>query len=300
MKRDPEHLRRVRELFDALVDQSRSDQRAALERLAGDDAELRHDAEQMLTTIADTRRVYASPLNAREHLGAGDAAPLEGTRLGPYDIVRLVGVGGMGAVYEAVRADDQYRQRVAIKLVQRDIDSELALARFRQERQILASLQHPNIAGLHDGGVMPDGRPYLVMEFIEGDPITTWCNARALGVRERATLFRQVCHAVHHAHQKLVIHRDIKPANILVTGDGTVKLLDFGIAKVLDAGSGDDAMPLTRGGARAYTPEYASPEQIRGRALQTASDVYSLATVSIVKRAVGPTVAADAPSHSGS
>ncbi|MGH7593481.1 MAG: tetratricopeptide repeat protein, partial [Gemmatimonadales bacterium] len=171
------------------------------------------------------------------------------------------------------------RQRVAIKLVQRGLDSDIALARFIRERQILASLQHRNIAALYDGGVTPDGRPYLVMEYIEGEPITAWCAARALGVRQRVALFRQVCAAVQHAHQNLVIHRDIKPGNILVTTDGTVKLLDFGIAKLLDADDGDDAMPLTQGGARAYTPEYASPEQIRGGALKTTSDVYSLGVV---------------------
>ena len=279
MKRTPEHLRRVRELFDALVDEPVANIAPALDRLAGDDAELRRDVEVMLTTVTPTEAMYASPLNVRDHLAAADPAPLEGTRLGHYDIVRLVGVGGMGTVYEAVRADDQYRQRVAIKLVQRDIDSKLALARFIRERQILATLQHRNIATLLDGGVTPDGRPYLVMEYIAGEPITRWCATRALGVRDRVALFRQVCNAVAHAHQNLVIHRDIKPGNILVTPDGTVKLLDFGIAKLVDAETGDDALPLTRGGGRPYTPEYASPEQIRGGALKTSSDVYSLGVV---------------------
>jgi serine/threonine-protein kinase len=279
VKRTPEHLRRVRELFDAVINLPPSEQRAAVDRLAGKDLPLRDEVTQLLTTAADTNAVYASPLKGREYLAAADPGPLEGTRLGHYDIVRLVGVGGMGTVYEAVRADDQYRQRVAIKLVQRDIDSEIALARFLRERQILASVQHRNIAVLLDGGITPDGRPYLVMEYIEGEPITAWCAARRLGIRERLALFRQVCNAVQHAHQNLVIHRDIKPGNILVTADGTVKLLDFGIAKLVDADTGDDAMPLTRGGARAYTPEYASPEQIRGGTLKTTSDVYSLGVV---------------------
>ena len=279
MKRTPEHLRRVRELFDALIDQPAQDQRAALDRLAGEDVDLRRDVAQLLTTAERTEAVYAPPRQVREPLGAADAPPLDGTRLGPYDIVRLVGVGGMGTVYEAVRADDQYRQRVAIKLVQRGMDVDLTISRFLRERQILANLQHRNIAALYDGGITPDGRPYLVMEYVDGEPITTWCTARALGVRQRVTLFRQVCHAVEHAHQNLVIHRDIKPGNVLVTPDGTVKLLDFGIAKLLDAETGADAMPLTRGGARAYTPEYASPEQIRGSALKTSSDVYSLGVV---------------------
>jgi serine/threonine-protein kinase len=279
VKRTPEHLRRVRELFDALVNAPVTERDVVLSRLAASDATLRRDVEELLTTAAGTGTGYASPLTARIHLAAADPAPLEGTRLGRYDIVRLIGTGGMGTVYEAVRADDQYRQRVAIKLVQRDIDSDVVLARFLRERQILASLQHKNIAVLLDGGITPDGRPYLVMEYIEGEPITTWCTARRVAIRDRVALFRQVCSAVAHAHQNLVIHRDIKPGNILVTADGTVKLLDFGIAKLVDADGGDDAMPLTRGGARAYTPEYASPEQIRGGTLRTSSDVYSLGVV---------------------
>ncbi len=279
MKRTPEHLRRVRELFDAVIDLPESDRQAVLERLAGGDAELRRDIAQLLSSADRTDAIYFPPVNARDHLAFTDPGPLEGTRLGPYDIVRLVGVGGMGTVYEAVRADDQFHQRVAIKLVQRGLDSDLTVARFLRERQILASLQHRNIAALYDGGITPDGRPYLVMEYVDGEPITTWCASRALGIRDRIALCRQVCHAVQHAHQNLVIHRDIKPGNILVTADGTVKLLDFGIAKLLDAETGDDVMPLTRGGARAYTPEYASPEQIRSGALRTTTDVYSLGVV---------------------
>jgi len=279
MKRTVEQLRRIRELFDAVVDLSPAEQRVALDRLAGDDAPLRDDVARLVTNTSDTGALFAAPLRAGDYLAAVDAVPLEGTHLGRYDIVRLIGVGGMGTVYEAVRADDQYRQRVAIKLVQRDLDSDLAMARFLRERQILASLQHPNIAVLHDGSVTAEGRPYLVMEYIAGQPITAWCTARALDVRARVALFRQVCRAVHHAHQNLVIHRDLKPGNILVTEDGTVKLLDFGIAKLLDADTGDDALPLTRDSARPYTPEYASPEQIRGEVLKTTSDVYSLGVV---------------------
>jgi serine/threonine protein kinase len=184
----------------------------------------------------------------------------------------------MGAVYEGVRAD-QYRKRVAIKLVQGGLDSELTLARFRRERQILANLAHPNVATLLDGGVTPDGRPFLVMEYVEGEPITTWCDARRLSVDARLALFRQVCDAVQYAHKNLVVHGDIKPGNILVTADGTAKLLDFGIAKLVGSGTGDDALPLTRGDARPFTPEYASPEQIRGDPLSTGSDVYSLGAV---------------------
>ncbi|MEP6690356.1 MAG: serine/threonine-protein kinase [Gemmatimonadaceae bacterium] len=278
MSDTPERLRRLRELFDAVMDLPPADRDSYLDQVTASDPLLRREVEALITSSDMTDVRLESPMGARA-FPPPDAAPLVGQRLGAYDVVRLVGMGGMGAVYEAVRADDQYRKRVAIKIVQRGLDSDLTLARFRRERQILASLEHPNIATLLDGGVTPDGRPFLVMEFVEGDPITTWCDARARSIRERVALFRQVCGAVQHAHKNLVVHRDLKPGNILVTDDGTAKLLDFGIAKLLGDEGDDDAMPLTRGGARAFTPEYASPEQIRGLQLSTASDVYSLGVV---------------------
>jgi eukaryotic-like serine/threonine-protein kinase len=277
MTTGPEHLRRLRELFDAALDRPPGERAAYLARTTDGDPAIRREVEELLAASDATDVPFASPLEVLRPRG-DEGAPLVGQRLGAYDVVRLIGKGGMGAVYEAVRADDQYRKRVAIKIVQAGLDSELTLARFRRERQILASLEHRNIATLLDGGVTPDGRPFLVMEYVEGESITRWCDERRLGVRERIALFRQVCGAVQHAHTNLVVHRDLKPANILVTADGTVKLLDFGIAKLL-GDDGDDALPLTRGGARAFTPEYASPEQIRGDALTTASDVYSLGVV---------------------
>ncbi len=269
----PERLRRLRELFDRAIELASPEREAWLATATGADAGLRHDVEALLASAEST----ISPLDR------ADAAPrgpsLAGQRLGRYDIIRPVGAGGMGAVYEAIRADDQYRQRVALKVVQRGADVDGVSARFLRERQILATLAHPNIATLIDGGVAPDGRPYLVMEFVEGEPITGWCDTRKLSLRERLVLFQQVCAAVQHAHRNLVVHRDLKPGNILVTADGAVKLLDFGIAKLLgDASAGED-QPLTRGGARLLTPEYASPEQLRGMALTTTSDVYELGVV---------------------
>jgi len=258
----PEQLRRVRALFDAVMDQPTTEREAYLDRVTQADTALRQEV--------------------RELLAAGDGPSEDrfvGMRLGPYELVRLIGRGGMGAVYEAVRADDSFRKRVAIKLVPGGLDSELTLARFRRERQILATLAHRHIATLLDGGIAPDGRPFLVLEYIEGTPITEWCDARHLSIRERIELFRQVCDAVQHSHTNLIVHGDIKPGNILVTADGTAKLLDFGIAKLVGADAGDDAMPLTRGGIRPFTPEYASPEQVRGAPLTTASDVYSLGVV---------------------
>ncbi len=261
----PAYLRDLRALFDAVMDRPAAERDAYLAQATIGDTGLRDAVREMITSA---EHADASPEPTSERL--------VGSRLGAYDIVRLIGRGGMGAVYEAIRADDQYRKRVAIKLVPGGLDSALTVARFRRERQILASLEHRNIATLLDGGVTPDGRPFLVMEYVEGEPLTTWCDARGLSVRDRIVLFRQVCAAVQYAHQSLIVHGDIKPGNILITADGTAKLLDFGIAKLLGT---DDAMPLTHGGARPFTPEYASPEQIRGQPLTTASDVYSLGVV---------------------
>ena len=202
---------------------------------------------------------------------------LEGQRLGPYKLLRTLGEGGMGAVYLAERADDEYHQRVAIKLVRTGMISPQMQGRLRNERQILATLQHPNIARLLDGGTAPDGTPYLVMEYIEGEPIDVYCDRTKLGIEQRLQLFRTVCLAVHYAHQNLVVHRDLKPNNILVTEDGTPKLLDFGIAKLLDARQVPlHTMAVTHVDFRMMTPAHASPEQVRGENITTASDIYVL------------------------
>ncbi|MBX3146253.1 MAG: serine/threonine protein kinase [Gemmatimonadales bacterium] len=191
-----------------------------------------------------------------------------------YRIVRLIGSGGMGLVYEAVHEGDGFQHRVALKLIRHGMDSDRALRRFRQERQILARLQHPNIATLLDGGITGDGRPYLVIEYVDGTPLLSYCDSRRLGLRERIDLLLQIASAVGTAHQNLIVHRDLKPANVLVTPAGETKLLDFGIATLLrDSG---DSGPATDVGARAYTPEYASPELIRGDPVTVAADVYAL------------------------
>src|SRR5574341_69028 len=199
-----------------------------------------------------------------------------GRQVGSYKLVREIGRGGMGAVYLAVRADREFRQRAAIKLVKRGMDTDFVIRRFRNERQILAALNHPNIARLLDGGTTTDGLPYFVMEYIEGMPIHRYCDTHRLAVAERLKLFRQVCAAVAYAHEQQVIHRDIKPGNILVTGDGTPKLLDFGIAKILDPDLAADTLNPTATAMRLMTPDYASPEQARGEQVTDATDQYSL------------------------
>ena len=203
-----------------------------------------------------------------------------GRRVGPYRIQKLLGRGGMGAVFLANRDDDQFRKNVALKLLRFDTDDPTILARFRNERQILAALDHPNIAALYDGGSTEEGLPYIVMEFVVGETVTGYCESQHLSIPGRLQIFCQVCDAVQYAHQKLIVHRDLKPGNILVTRDGVPKLLDFGIAKLLLAPEllGNDA-PRTQTGLCAMTPDYASPEQIRGEVVSTATDVYSLGAV---------------------
>ncbi len=284
----PERWKRIDELFAAALDVAPAEREAFVRRAGDGDEELCREVLELLESeaaaeeaIGDSVDTFAAPLLAEldaDSFAGDDAALAPGVRVGPYRIVHEIGRGGMGAVYLAERADEEFDRRVALKVVKRGMDTDEVLRRFRHERQILASLEHPNIARLLDGGATTDGRPYLVMEYIEGEPIDAYCDRRRLGIRERLELFRVVCDAVQHAHQRLVVHRDIKPSNILVTDAGEPKLLDFGIAKLLDD-SAPDATPRTRTGVRMLTPEYASPEQVRGAPVTTASDVYALGVV---------------------
>jgi serine/threonine protein kinase/Tfp pilus assembly protein PilF len=237
--------------------------------------------------------LYASAMHELESrqqwFGADDAAapessedsPLDlaGERIGPYRIVRSLGRGGMGEVFLAERADEQFQQQVAIKLVRRGLLSRNLQGRLKLERQILATLDHPNIARLFDGGTTNDGTPYIVMEYVDGEPIDLYCDSRCLNIEQRLRLFQVVCSAVHRAHQNLVVHRDLKPSNILVARDGTPKLLDFGIAKMLDDRQMMHTMAVTQADYRVLTPDHASPEQIRGDPITTASDTYVLGVV---------------------
>ncbi len=208
-----------------------------------------------------------------------DDEAVKGLRIGPYQVLRRLGEGGMGTVYLAARADQEFKKHVAIKVIRKGMASEEIVSRFRRERQILAALDHPGIARLFDGGTTEDGLSYFVMEYVQGQPLGQYCDSNGLSIRERLLLFRSICSAVQYAHQNLVIHRDLKPANILVAADGTPKLLDFGIAKLLNPDALSLEAPETATGMHVMTPAYASPEQVRADPLTTASDVYSLGVV---------------------
>jgi len=262
----------AKRIFNQVVDLRAAERSARLDALCGSHAALRAEVESLLDAHEAADGFLEEPA------AANPQAPPE-TLLGPYRLVRELGRGGMGTVYLGERADGAFEQQVAIKVVRRGLDTEAVLRRFLAERQILASLEHPGIARLLDGGTTPDGLPYFVMEVIVGESLDAYCEAHNLVAEERIGLFLRVCDAVSHAHRRLVLHRDLKPGNILVDAHGDPKLLDFGIAKLLSPERTAAATELTHLGSRPMTPEYASPEQIRGEPLTTASDVYSLGVV---------------------
>lgn len=274
----PERWRQIDELFRTVANRPPAEREAHLTRVCGDDADLRREVLDLLAHEPPESFLHDPIKQAAISVTHEPDDELLGRRIGPYRLTRMVGRGGMGAVYEAVRDDDQFQQQVALKLIKRGMDTAFVRDRFLRERQILASLDHPHIARLFDGGATADGLPYFVMEFVDGEPITDYCQRHRLTLNQKLMLFRDVCSAVQHAHQKLVIHRDLKPSNILVTADGTLKLLDFGIAKLLSPDPGE-AITRTETAVRLMTPDYASPEQVRGKAISTATDVYSLGVV---------------------
>jgi serine/threonine protein kinase len=272
---------RLQELFSRAVDLTPAERDALVDKETAGDPELR---EELLGLLAcDTGR-STGPLTTA--LGAAlDATTrdrrraLLGKVVGNYKLTSVLGHGGTGTVYLGERADRQYSAQVAVKIVDSaTVQGDLGM-RFRAERQILASLNHPNIARLLDAGETEEGQPYLIMEYVHGEPVDRFCDRQQLAVNARLELFLEICSAVQYAHQNLIVHRDLKPANILVTGEGKAKLLDFGIAKLLDVGEAASALALTRMNDRLLTPEYASPEQILGRVVTTASDVYALGVV---------------------
>jgi serine/threonine protein kinase len=303
MEMTPEDWNKVKALFESVLTLEPSGRAFFLKRNCPEDG-LRQEVEKLVANYHEAGQFLSDPAisphiaKARPTPGgrtADESADFEtgsgvlvatapgseedvmvGRRLGVYKLMRRVGQGGMAGVYLAVRTDGEFRQQVAIKLVRAGLDSNEVLSRFRNERQTLSGLDHPNIVKLLDGGSTAERTPYLVMDYVEGTPIDEYCDRHKLSIEERLHLFGKVCEAVEYAHQKRVIHRDLKPSNILVTADGVPKLLDFGIAKVLSAQSSDEALRLTHTGTRCMTPAYASPEQVRGKSPTFATDIYSL------------------------
>ena len=280
---DPQRWRRVGAIFDEAVDTDAAGRGALLERLCTGDAELRREVEALLAADAGATSFDRGVDSARSAAAAGWVGDEHddvdaGERIGPWLVRRELGRGGMGVVLLAERADGQFEQRAALKLIKRGMDSDAVVARFLRERQILARLEHPHIAHLLDGGRATDGRPYFAMEFVDGEPLLRYCAARNAKLEERVALFLDICAAVQFAHGQLVVHRDIKPSNILVTANGSAKLLDFGIAKLLDDSAAGPTATIDAA-HRPLTPAYAAPEQLRGEPVTTATDVYALGCV---------------------
>lgn len=275
---NPERWVRVRQLAEAALELEPRQRQLFLAGECAEDSALRAEVASIIAgddsaaAILDMTLAEAFP----ELFEADHARSLLGLRVGAYELVRVIASGGMGSVYVAQRADGQYEQEVAVKLINHRMASQAAIRQFLVERQTLARLAHPNIARMLDGGLAEDGMPYLVMEYVVGKPIDRYCKERKLPTETKLRLFRTVCSAVHYAHRHLVIHRDLKPGNILVTADGEPKLLDFGIAKLVTPAGIPDASDLSSSETRILTPEYASPEQLRGEPVTTATDIYSL------------------------
>ncbi len=274
-----ERWRKAQLLFEELLELAEKERRPALRQRCGDDEELQKLILSLVTSHETSGEFLSEPLLRLEPRAMQEFAPLAvGERVGAYRILEPIGEGGMSTVYLAERSDSSFELRVVVKVVRHGLETEENLRRLRIERQILAGLNHPNISRLYDGGTTAERLPFFVMEFVEGDPIDRYCDDRRLTVRERVRLFAKVCEAVGYAHQRLVVHRDLKPDNLLVTAAGEPKLLDFGIAKLLQE-EGVEEPARTTAFLRRLTPDYASPEQIRGDRITTSSDVYSLGMI---------------------
>jgi eukaryotic-like serine/threonine-protein kinase len=277
------------QMLQSVLDQPEEGRTRYLDSICGSDTELLNDIHSLLDVheeagmiLGESVTTYAAPLlpDLIQQMGHfSDSEVIPGYRVGPYEIVSVLGRGGMGNVYLAKRADDSFSKLVALKLVRRGMDTDDILRRFRYERQILASLEHSNIARLYDGGISENGRPYFVMEYVDGVPVDQFCDQNKLSVKERVQLFVTVCRAAAYAHKKLIVHRDLKPSNILVTPDGTVKLLDFGIAKLMDDENPELSVYHTRPGFQFISAGYAAPEQLEGTPVTTSGDVFSLGVV---------------------
>jgi serine/threonine protein kinase len=278
---NPRRWQQIKAALNAALEMTPERRSAYIDEISAKDSELRGELLSLLAAHDQAGDAFlntpAAGIEQFDKLKGPD--PWVGKHIGPYQLIEVIGSGGMGEVYRAVRADDEYQKQVAIKLIRAGQDSAFVVQRFRNERQILANLDQPNIARLLDGGTTGEGLPYFVMEFIQGEPIDRYCDRHQFDTTARLRLFLQVCGAVQYAHQRLIIHRDLKPNNILVSDEGVPKLLDFGIAKILGPHERLSTDNETRSVFRMLTPEYASPEQVRGEPITTASDVYSLGLV---------------------
>ncbi|HEX8636694.1 MAG TPA: serine/threonine-protein kinase, partial [Pyrinomonadaceae bacterium] len=289
----PDRWQQIEVVFQAALDLSPAERTTFLAENCNGDAELRREVEKLLADYESADSFIESPVwtdsrflnsSAKKEISnslddefkGSETDSLLGKKIGVYRLTREIGRGGMGAVFLAERADGEFSQKVAVKLIKRGMDSDFIVRRFRHERQILASFEHPFIARLLDGGTTADNLPYFVMEYIEGDTLYNFCDKKRLNTRERLKVFQKICSAVQYAHEKQIIHRDIKPSNILVTQHDVPKLLDFGIAKVLDPELIHESVNPTASLMRLMTPDYASPEQVRGLEITPSSDIYSL------------------------
>ena len=289
----PERWQQIEAIFQTAVDLKTADRAAFIGKACAGDEELKSEVEKLMADYESADSFIESPVwtdssflnsSAKKIISESideqaeqlDQEDLTGRQIGAYRLVNEIGRGGMGAVFLAERADGEFSQNVAIKLIKRGMDSDFIIRRFRHERQILASFEHPFIARLLDGGSTPEGIPYFVMEFIEGETLYDYCDKKRLGLAERLKIFQKICSALDYAHERQIIHRDIKPSNILINRFGSPKLLDFGIAKVLDPNLIHESVNPTASVMRMMTPDYASPEQIQGTDITPSSDIYSL------------------------
>lgn len=273
----------IEKILDKALELNDDERMAYIEYACNGDDELRQEIEQLLESVQQSKKEHFLEDNIEHNKSLIQSIARKritdkyiGQKIGVFELTEQIGYSGMSIVFKAERVDGDFNQQVAIKLIRSGLHSDQILQRFKLEKQTLANLSHPNIARLLDGGITADGNPFLVMEYVNGKPIDQYCNDNQLTVDERLKLFKKVCTAVEYAHHNLIIHRDLKAENIYVTNGGIIKVLDFGIAKLMDTNRSTQTPFVTQPGQQMWTPQYASPEQINGQSINTASDVYSL------------------------